>query len=146
MGKVHFSPKRWSRRLSVNVRSCLVQQHFASIWLTRTVVMRRYSVSRSGNYRRIGKRLSCVSKYNVSSPYVTLTFLTYKLLLFIPLKNTGPITIGPVFSGEEQLPPLPFSLHISSGGLSKGLDKITKHLFALSYALTMKLTFFLHFF
>ena len=146
MGKVHFSPKRRSGRLSANVRSCLVQQHFASIWLTRTVVMRRYSVSRSGNYRRIGKRLSCVSKYNVSPPYVTLTFLTYKLLLFIPLKNTGPITTGPVFSGEKQLPPLPFSLHISSGGLSKGLDEITKHLFAFSYALTMKLTFFLHFF
>lgn len=146
MGKVHFSPKRRSGRLSANVRSCLVQQHFASIWLTRTVVMRRYSVSRSRNYRRIGKRLSCFSKYNVSSPHATLTFLTYKLLLFILLKNTGPITIGPVFSGEKQLPPLPFSLHISSGGLSKGLDKITKHLFAFSYALTMKLTFFLHFF
>lgn len=146
MGKVHFSPKRRSGRLSANVRSCLVQQYFASIWLTRTVVMRRYSVSRSRNYRRIGKRLSCFSKYNVSSPHVTLTFLTYKLLLFILLKNTGPITIGPVFSGEKQLPPLPFSLHVSSGGLSKGLDKITKHLFAFSYALTMKLTFFLHFF
>lgn len=146
MGKVHFSPKRRSGRLSANVRSCLVQQHFASIWLTRTVVMRRYSVSRSRNYRRIGKRLSCFSKYNVSSPHATLTFLTYKLLLFILLKNTGPITIGPVFLGEKQLPPLPFSLHISSGGLSKGLDKITKHLFAFSYALTMKLTFFLHFF
>lgn len=146
MGKVHLSPKRGSGRLSANFRSCFVQQHLASIWLTRTVVMWRYSVSRRRNYRCIGKRLSCVSKYNVSSPYVTLTFLTYKLLLFIPLKNTGPITIGPVSSGEEQLPPLPFSLHISSGGLSKGLDKITKHLFALSYALTMKLTFFLHFF
>src|SRR6478609_3278055 len=97
MGKVHFSPKRRSGRLSANVRSCLVQQHFASIWLTRTVVMRRYSVSRSGNYRRIGKRLSCVSKYNVSPPYVTLTFLTYKLLLFIPLKTPAPLPQGRCF-------------------------------------------------